>query len=165
MGRRIAGTLIAVAAYVAALLVLLRGAFEIAQVQNDGRTTQATVTAVSCIHGSRGSEQGNITLVFVDATDKARTIQHSSLTFACFSAQAGDTITIRYLSSTPATLLTQDELNQLPLAWVMYGLYGAVCSIYLFCALWIIWSWTFPQRFVAFFKAHMRSLVSGSVSS
>lgn len=101
---------------------LLRNQFEIVHVLTDGRTAQATVTAVRCDRGAKSST-GDVTVTFTDLRGKAHTVAHTSDTFGCYDHYAvGDIIAIRYAPSDPTAILTQQELTDIPFALALYAL-------------------------------------------
>jgi hypothetical protein len=96
-----------------ALLIALRGQFEIAWVMASSRRTHATITAISCSQGRY--QTGVVTLTFNDASGVRRTVDHTSVTPGCFYGyHVGDVIRIQYSSVYPAALLTQAEVDGLP---------------------------------------------------
>ncbi len=116
------GILIAVAFVLLLDGFLLHNQIEIARVMTTGRPAQATVRSVRCEAGAKASV-GGVTVTFTDLQGATHTVAHSSDIFDCYKGYApGDVITIRYVPSDPAELLTGQEIAGLPFALTLYGL-------------------------------------------
>lgn len=85
-----------------------------------GHRTHATV--VSARQCSR-STAGGVTLTFIDLYGHRRTEDHTFLMFACdASLHPGDEMTIEYVPDRPGILLTQSEINDLPVSFIFFGI-------------------------------------------
>lgn len=116
----------AIALLFAAGLLYSQG--EIAWVLLSNRPAQARIEALSCTGGR--AQTGHVTLRFTDDRGVIQTVFHAKDTFGCFAAyHVGETVAIRYSTSNPGALLTQAELDELPVALPLWALLDVLCLI------------------------------------
>lgn len=93
---------------------------QIARVMLFGRPASAAVVAVD--RCSRATS-GHLRLTFTDSNGNTRTVTHSSYNMMCVGTyHAGETLTIRYVPDDPGVLMTQPEIDYLPVALFLFVL-------------------------------------------
>jgi hypothetical protein len=108
-----------------ALIVwLLWNQAQMGRVLRFGVPAHGTVVAVN--RCSRATA-GDVTIVFTGARGEVRQVTHSSYTPGCFTTcHVGEAVAVRYVPDDPSVLMTQPELSDLWVSFLVFGLCAAL---------------------------------------